>query len=130
MVVLWQVQASQMRSLAGTNCNQVDSSGNCISCYYRWVLINGNCIAVSDQCKTWNSTTGACLSCYDGWNLYNGACTTIPAPTPDPNCSKFDASGNCIECKYGYIMINNKCVAIIHQCATWDTTTGVCTSCF
>ena len=41
---------------------------------FRFVLENGACKAVSDQCKTWNVSTGACLSCYDGWTLSNGAC--------------------------------------------------------
>lgn len=132
-MILAQVQASQIRLLGGTNCNQVDASGNCISCYFRWVLINGNCIAVSDQCKTWNSTTGACTSCYDGWYLQpDGTCTTTPStnPTNPPNCYTVDANGNCIQCNFRYVLISGNCVAVSDQCKTWNSTTGACTSCY
>lgn len=56
-------------------CSQQNGSGQCTACFFRYYLNNGICIAVSDQCKTWDSNTGACTSCYDGWNLVNGSCT-------------------------------------------------------
>lgn len=77
IVILSQVQAGQIRML-GTNCNQVDSSGNCTSCYPRNVLINGNCVAVSDLCKTWDESTGLCTTCYDGYVLETGVCGVSP----------------------------------------------------
>lgn len=54
MVILSQSRAAQLRMLGGLNCGTVDESGNCITCYFRYVLIEGSCVAVSDQCKTWD----------------------------------------------------------------------------
>jgi hypothetical protein len=48
-------------------CGEVDSKGNCTKCFYRWALKDGKCVAVSDQCKTWDDSSAACTSCYDGW---------------------------------------------------------------
>ena len=46
-----------------------------LDCPYRTVKIDGKCLPVSDQCKTWDDTTAECTSCYQGWNLDDGECT-------------------------------------------------------
>lgn len=130
MVILAEVQSVQIRLLGGTNCATVDSSGNCTSCYYRYVVKNGSCVAVSDLCQTWDSN-GLCTSCYYGYALTNGVCsyTTTNTPSSDPNCVSFGADGSCVACSYRYVLINNKCVQVSDQCKTWDITTALCTTC-
>lgn len=67
-----QKSVGNLRFLQGDNCAVSDSNGNCTQCYYRYVLIDGKCVAVSDQCNTWDSSTGACTSCYGGYSLVDG----------------------------------------------------------
>lgn len=119
-------------------CGQVDASNNCAQCYFRYVLKDGNCVAVSDQCKTWDNSTGDCTSCYDGWTLASGQCS-VPgnggsnnggssAPA-DPNCVE-SANGACTKCASRWYLSNGVCTAVSNQCNTWDENTGACTSCF
>lgn len=51
------------------NCRQYNEKGECTECNFRWVVKDNTCVAVSDQCKTWDNSTALCTSCYDGWNL-------------------------------------------------------------
>ena len=71
-------------SLQLEGCGATDASGKWTSCYFRYVLINGACVAVNAQCKTWSSTTAECTGCYDGWILSSGKCIT--GGNSDPNC--------------------------------------------
>jgi hypothetical protein len=50
------------------------NNGGEINCFYRQVPIDGKCVDVSDQCKTWDVISGKCLLCYDGYTLDNGVC--------------------------------------------------------
>lgn len=68
------VMAGNLRKLEQYNCLAFDADGKCTSCIPRTYLKDGDCLAVSDQCKTWNDSTGECTSCYDGWNLNTGKC--------------------------------------------------------
>ena len=64
-----------MRNLQAYNCLQYDALGKCTQCVPRAVNIDGECHAVSDLCKVWDST-GACTECYTGYNLSSGTCVS------------------------------------------------------
>lgn len=55
-------------------CVTYAADGSCSVCSYRSVLTNGKCVAVSDLCNTWDSTTALCTSCYGGYTLVSGVC--------------------------------------------------------
>ena len=63
-----------LRNLEQYNCLTYNADGKCTTCIPRTVLKDGDCVAVSDQCKTWSEVSGDCTSCYDGWNLNSGKC--------------------------------------------------------
>lgn len=123
-----------IRNLAVENCKTHNAAGACTECIFRYVLDNGACKKVSDQCKTWNATSGACTSCYDGWNLSNGACVLPGGPSqPNPveGCNTYAADGSCSVCEYRRVRISgSECRRVSDQCNTWNATTGACTSCY
>lgn len=53
---------------------EANADGTCKQCYSRYFVKDGQCTAVSDQCKTWDGTSGDCTACYDGWSLNAGKC--------------------------------------------------------
>ena len=124
------------------------ANNTCLVCSDRSVNIIGVCAAVSDQCKTWSLDftpchtcndgwlqPGVCTSCYDGWSLYNGVCTvtsTSPPPPPPSNylCVTFATDGSCLVCSNRSVLKDGICVAVSDLCNTWDSTTGLCTSCY
>lgn len=108
------------RNLQVDNCAAYDASGNCTGCYFRYVLVDGQCNAVSDQCKTWDASSGACTSCYDGWTLSNGACTIGGGENPPPSS----------ECGFRHVKVNGECKEVSDQCKTWDGLNGDCISCY
>lgn len=127
---------SNLRSLQVENCRFHNEAGDCTECIYRYVLDDGACRAVSNQCNTWNQSSGACTSCYPGWTLSNGECvvgggseqpteppTEVPTepPTEQPNQPS---------CYFRQVRINGNCVNVSDQCNTWNETTGACTSCY
>jgi hypothetical protein len=70
----------------------------CLECSKGFVfkgLHNGTiaCAAVSDQCKTYDSTGGDCTSCFKGYDLINGNCvfsSSNNAKPSDLGCSKWN----------------------------------------
>lgn len=61
-----------------SNCKNVDSTGKCSECSFRYYLnFNKDCIKVSDFCQTYDKERGYCTSCYKGYtiNPYTGDCT-------------------------------------------------------
>lgn len=73
-------------------------------CAPRTVLKDGKCVAVSDQCKTWSSTTGDCLSCYDGYTLETGACIIKSGGTTN--------TGGAGSCPFRQVLKNGQCVVV------------------
>jgi len=66
---------SSSKSDISTTCAQwLDDV--CIKCSARaYYDINGNCVKVSDSCKTFNTFNGKCTTCYGGYSLNsNGEC--------------------------------------------------------
>lgn len=90
-----------------------------VVCAPKTVLKDGKCVAVSEQCKTWDSTSGDCLSCYDGYTLESGACTIKSGVPTNPGT-----------CPFRTVSKNGECVAVSDQCNTWDNTTGDCLTCY
>lgn len=114
------------------NCAQHDANNICTSCYYRYYLNSQKvCVAVSDQCNTFDPSSGNCLTCYGGYILSNGSCVITTTPNTDPNCAQRDANNVCTSCYYRYYLNEqNICVAVSDQCNTFDSTSGKCLSCF
>ena len=91
----------------------------CVACATRSYLVNGICIAVNDQCNTWNSYNGQCTSCYNGYALNNGQCVYIAPPVQPPGpsanfdiyCSRNGYNGECTQCFYGFKLVSGRCVA-------------------
>lgn len=107
------------RNLQVDNCASYDANGACTGCYFRYVLVDGQCVAVNEQCKTWDESTAACTSCYDGWTLSNGACTVGGGENPPSS-----------DCGFKQVKVNGECKEVSDQCKTWDAVSGDCTSCF
>ena len=82
-----------------------------VDCPYRNFMKDGVCVRVSDQCKTWSTSTGECLTCYDGYKLSQGACVI------DGGSGSGSGNGNC---PYRTVRINGNCVAVSNQCKTWS----------
>lgn len=57
-------------------CNTFDDSGNCLSCYLGYSLINGECLQLNILCKS-NGLDGECESCFDGYVLLKGKCQPL-----------------------------------------------------
>ena len=63
-----------------TNCVTY-FNGFCQKCSYRYYWkkndgIDHDCVAVSDQCKSFDEKTGACTECYAGYTLKDRDCST------------------------------------------------------
>ena len=108
----------------------------CLECSARWTFNQqGVCVAVNDLCATFDNASGACLSCYKGYTLANGVCSLsqveITGPT-DLGCSRWDWDNQvCLECSFRHFFnANRTCQKVDDSCATWDSTTGACTSCY
>lgn len=111
----------------GGNNGGGDNGGETGECPFRTVKIDDKCVAVSDQCKTWDDTTAACTSCYDGWTLADGACTVGGG---GDNGGGDNGGETPSECPFRTVKIDGKCVAVSDQCKTWDEATAACTSCY
>ena len=96
-------------------------------CGFRQVLVDGNCVDVSDQCNTWSDTTAECTSCYPGWTLRDGACVVEGGNGGE---EPTNGNGNNGECDFRQVLIDGECVTVSDQCNTWSDTTAECTSCY
>lgn len=102
------------------NCATYGQDGNCEKCWDRYVLKEGQCVAVSDQCKTWDNVSGDCLTCYGGYKVENGACVVGGEETVI----------NSGECPFRTVKIEGECKAVSDLCSTWDQATGKCVTCY
>jgi hypothetical protein len=98
-----------------------------------WQNSQGVCVAVSDQCATWNQTNGFCLTCYGGYVLTNGVCAVNPNPFNGGNnalCAQWNGT-NCLKCAArAYFNSFGVCTAVSDQCQTFDPLDGSCLSCY
>lgn len=113
---------ANLRNLQDDSCTAKDDAGNCTECAFRYVLIDGKCVAVSDQCKEWDASSGACTACYGGYSIVNGECVV----TEDGGSSN-PGTG---DCNFRQVKIDGNCVSVSDLCAAWDETSGACTSCY
>jgi hypothetical protein len=118
----------------------------CVQCATRTYLNPSTnlCTQVSANCKVWNTVTGACQYCYDGYAVtpQNGCQLIYPSVAivtqqksslnTDANCNASDAQGNCMGCIFRYVLniTSRVCIKVSDQCATWNTTTALCTGCY
>jgi proprotein convertase subtilisin/kexin type 5 len=91
----------------------------CVKCAQAAYFVNGICTQSNPQCRTFDNTNGNCLSCYAGYVLTAGNCLIRVQPpsqgpmAPNANfdvyCKK-QVAGVCIECFFGFVLQNKKCV--------------------
>jgi hypothetical protein len=104
----------------------------CLKCSRRAYFNNqGICVAVSDQCATFDPLNGNCLSCYGGYSLSAGVCSKSAVSTPsDLGCKTWNSAQNvCLECSFRFFFNGTVCVPVSDQCSTWDVS-GRCTLCY
>ena len=108
------------------------TSNSCKQCSSRWVLAKtGSCVQVSDLCSTYSEESGLCASCYKGYNLEGGVCLfSNQAAAANVGCRTWK-DGVCTECAERFVFnaIGN-CITVADQCRTWDTSSGLCNSCY
>lgn len=69
-----------------------------------------------------------CLSCVAGYSLSNSACVKVQQVTA--NCQISNNIGVCTECINRYYLTNGACVAVNTLCQTYNSTNGLCLSCY
>lgn len=85
-------------------CKSSDNTGNCVTCYKGYDLVNGSCLYSPSNnakpqdggCASWDWDNAVCLACSNNW--------------------VFD--------------INGICIKVNDLCRTYDPNTGFCTSCY
>lgn len=88
-----------------------------VTCVPRTVPICGQCVAVSDQCKTWSMKTALCESCYGGYRNVGGVCV-IDKGIVEPKT-----------CPYRTVKIYGVCEPVSDLCETWYQN-GDCKTCY
>ena len=58
-LLILSTSSSSLRNLNHATCGQYDANGNCLMCSHRYVMVEGQCKKVSDDCKFWDQN-GAC----------------------------------------------------------------------
>jgi hypothetical protein len=114
------------------NCNEIDiATGLCKKCSFGYYFdAFGNCVQKDPNCKTFDTISQKCTECYPGHDLKGNQCIQGVAPGGDPNCKTFQ-NKVCQECSKGAIFNSNRtCIIVNPECATFDPSTGLCTSCY
>jgi len=118
-------------------CKTFDLTGNCVSCYDGYNLVNGSCILAPIQapsdlgCGTWDWKNQKCLQCSNNW-VFNDKGACIPV---SDQCNTYDITGKCVTCYKGYNLVAGKCVLAPIQnvsdvgCGVWDWDNQVCKQC-
>lgn len=65
-------------SSAATVFRQSSSTSSQSPCFFRQVFLNGACVQVNDNCRTWDERA-QCTSCYGGYTLGGGQCSVASA---------------------------------------------------
>jgi proprotein convertase subtilisin/kexin type 5 len=129
--------------MKGTICTPINplcktyntTTGNCLSCYPGYYLLNGNCFVgvnpVTDDvnCKLRDST-GKCLQCYSSYYISANATCKMA----NPLCKTLDfTTGDCLTCYNGYSIQSGNCV--VSSANNSDPNcikviAGVCSECY
>lgn len=88
-----------------------------IFCPPRSVAISGRCVAVSDLCRTWSSTTALCETCYVGYKNSGGVCVID------------NGSSGSVVCPPRTVKIQGTCRQVSDLCRTWYDN-GDCETCY
>ena len=104
----------------------------CLECSQWWVMVDGNCVPVSDHCAA-HDDNGDCTECFDGYDLTDGACVFSPSNEQGPTdlgCKTWDWKNQiCLECSQWWVMVDGSCVPVSDHCAAHDDN-GDCTECY
>lgn len=122
-------------------CKTSDTTGNCLSCYVGYDLINGSCLyspsnnakPTDGGCKVWDWKNSVCLECSTNW-VFNSNSICIPV---SDQCRNSDKTGACTNCYKGYDLQNGSCVYSPSNdapladagCKIWDWKNNVCFTC-
>lgn len=114
-------------------CIAQDAAGKCLECVYRmFVNASGMCAGIDENCNEYNQSTGACLSCYPGYSNAANSSRCAILVDADPNCQARANSSLCLKCYAGFYfsLENIKCLQVNQLCATFNSTTGHCLTCY
>lgn len=89
----------------------------------------GVCTQVSENCQA-SGSDGKCTSCFVGFFLSNGVCNKYPAGY-GVGCQTWSVTG-CTKCAYRYFYdsASSSCMQVSDLCATYDSTSGQCLTCY
>ena len=105
------------------------SNGSCITCIAGYSISNGSCLSwltLNPECASFDK--GICLNCSLGY--YLGTNSFCSAVSPFCNTTYDMATGNCLSCIYGYVLIQVSCISAADlnpNCQTFNNT--ICTNC-
>jgi len=128
-------QSNGLCGIVSSNCKTHDIiTGNCLSCYLGFLLLNGECMksndtsAIDPNCASFVS--GACVRCSKNYffNSFN-VCQSV-----SPLCKTYDTIfGYCLTCYQSFILKNGACIEDKNNtqgdsnCASWLS--GICIAC-
>ena len=130
-----QLSASNTAKPSDLGCQTWDWNNQvCLACSSNWVLVNKVCVPVSDQCAA-HDASGACTSCFKGYDLVKGVCelsTFNVAKPSDLGCATWDWDKQvCLKCSNRWTFNAKKlCIPVNDFCASYDSASGACTSCY
>ena len=111
-----------IRLLEAYNCLEYDANGACTKCIPRTYLKDGDCKAISDLCKDWDTVTGACTSCYGGYSLKDEKCSYDSSQDGSSQTS----SGTLNDCPAS---VATSLLASNPDCVTFSGSNCACTKC-
>ncbi len=104
-------------------CSLVDSEGKCLICQAPTTKYNGRCVYYQTFCLAYN---------------IRGNCTDVPRDFQLNSVGQvisnvalsWDLNGNLISCRSGFTLLNNNCVWLVDNCASYTQMSdcGSCTS--
>jgi len=107
-------------------CNQFDPITNtCTLCKENGVMRNGVC--VDKNCQFFD-TEGSCLACLQSYVFGNFGQCILQAKDPYCKVYQYNICKMCTERYYFNFQFN--CIPVSAFCNTFDSNSGICTSCY
>lgn len=104
--------------LLPSNCLTAALTGACTNCAVGYILAGGQgqCVAGTAYCQSFDPNTALCLNCIQGYYLTAASrCLVLPQ-----FCQSAVGNGSCISCRDGYSVANGVCVVTITNCVTYN----------
>ena len=137
----WVFNANGVCIPVSDQCKTHDASGNCLTCYVGYDLVNGSCLYSSSNnakptdggCRTWDWANAKCTACSNNC-VFNSNGLCIPV---SDLCRTSSSEGLCTSCYKGYDLVNGTCLFSASNsapladagCRIWNWTTESCSEC-